>query len=145
MALVLRVAGTSLFAPPALGQVAGQQSGQHLAAKPAWLKGSGKDLQIRLAGKICDETGAPALGCKLTVALRREFGSTILPVELERNRFEVWVPVSDVNWNSINLNVASPDGRVARERLFDFQLRQAALDGLDLTIKRPERTVEIAV
>jgi RNA polymerase sigma factor (sigma-70 family) len=35
--------------------------------KPAWLEGSRKDLRIKLAGKILEETGAPANGCKLTV------------------------------------------------------------------------------
>ena len=142
--VLMLVVWTNLFAPLARGQVAGEQIAQP-PAKPAWLEGSGKDLRIRLAGKICDETGAPAQGCKLTVASRSESTSTIHPVTLEGNRFETWVPAADVKWFSINLHVTSPDGRVARERLADFQLRQAAIDGLDLTIKRPERTVEVSV
>jgi RNA polymerase sigma factor (sigma-70 family) len=114
------------------------------AAKPAWLEGSGKDQRIRLSGKILNETGAPANGCKLTVTLKSQFAQTNLPAVVERNQFEVWVPISDARW--FYLNAASPDGRrVARETISADQIRQAALDGLELTIKPPERTVDVTV
>jgi len=130
------VASTSLFNTLAMGQDARQQVVQIPAVKPAWLGGSSKDLRIKLAGKILEETGAPANGCKLTVILKTRFAQTNLPAEVERNQFQAWVPISDASLFNVYLNAASPDGRrVAREAISAFQLRQAALDGLELTIK----------
>ena len=140
------VASTSLFNALAMGQDALQQVVQIPAVKPAWLGGSSKDLRIKLTGKILDETGAPANGCKLTVILRTPFAQTNLPAVVERNQFQVWVPISDTRLFNVYLNAASPDGRrVARETIAPFQLRQAALDGLELAIKPPERTVDVIV
>jgi RNA polymerase sigma factor (sigma-70 family) len=116
------------------------------AAKPAWLEGSRKDLRIKLAGKILEETGAPANGCKLTVILKSQFAQTNLPAVVERNQFQVWVPISDASSFNVYLNAVSPDGRrSAWEAISAFQLRQAALGGLELTIKQLERTVDVTV
>jgi hypothetical protein len=137
---------TSQFPARAQGQVAGQRAGQSLAAKPAWLDGSGKDLRIKLAGAIRDETGAPAKDCKLTVTLKTQFAGTNLPVLIKGNLFQVWVPLGHPGWFNVNLNAASADGRrISRTGLSAFELREAAIEGLELTIKPPERFLEVTV
>ena len=140
------VISTGAFPAPAQGQVAAQRAGQTLATKPAWLEGSGKDLRIKLAGVLRDETGGPAKDCKLTVTLREQFARTNLPVLMKGNRFQVWVPVGHPGWFNVDLSAASADGRrVARTGLASFQLREAAIEGLELTVKPVERFLGVTV
>jgi hypothetical protein len=136
---------TSQLPARAQGQV-GTRAGQTPEAKPAWLDGSGENLRIKLAGAIRDETGAFAKDCKLTVTLRTEFSSTNLPVVIKASLFQAWVPVGHPRWFNIDLNATSADGlRVARTGLSTFQLREAAIEGLELTVKPPERFLEVTV
>jgi Thioredoxin-like len=129
-----------------LGQGAGPQAGQTLAAKPAWLEGSGNDLRIKLGGAIRDGSGAPASGCTLTVTLETEFARTNLPALIRGNLFQVWVPVGHPHWFNVELAAASADGRrTGRTNLSTFQLREAAIGGLELTVKPPERFLEVTV
>jgi hypothetical protein len=137
---------TSQFSARAQGPVAGSQIGQTRPAKPAWLEGAGKELRIKLGGAIRDETGAPAKDSKLTVTLKRQFARTNLPVLIKGNLFQVWVPVGRPGRFNIDLAAASADGqRVARMGLDSFRLREAAIEELELTIKPPERVLEVTV
>jgi hypothetical protein len=136
----------SLANGPALGQVAEPRPDQTHAAKPAWLEGSGREMRIKLAGAIRDETGAPANDCKLTVTLRTQFARTSLPVLIRNNLFQVWVPVGHPRWFNLDLSAASGDGRrTLRRGLSVFELREAAFNGLELTVKPPERFLEVTV
>jgi hypothetical protein len=140
------VVSTSLFSPCVLGQVAGSQSGQPAIEMPAWLEGAGKDLRIRLKGEVLDESGAPAVDCKLIVQMKTNFAATDVPAVVERNQFHFWVPVGQPGWFNVHLHASSTDGRrVVSETISGFQLRRAAVDGLKLTIKPPERTVYVKV
>jgi hypothetical protein len=140
------IVAMSLWPARALGQAAEPRSGQTRAATPAWLEGSGKDLRIKLAGAIRDETGAFAKDCKLTVSLRTQFGRTNLPLLIKGNLFRVWVPLGHPSWFYVELDAASADGRrVARRQLAPFELREAAIQGVELTIKPPERFLEVTV
>jgi hypothetical protein len=145
----IAIAALIVTAPPfdarALGQVAGPQVSKTHVAKPAWLDATGKQLRIKLAGALRDERGAPANDCKLTVTFRTEFTRIDLPVAIKGNQFQVWVPVGDSEFH-LDLNAASAGGRrLARETLSAFQLREAAIDGLELTIKPSERFVDVTV
>jgi len=143
--MVALLGATGLWPTPAWGQAAEPSAGQTRAAKPDWLAGSGKDLRIRLSGTIVDKT-APAEDCKLTVTLKTQFARTDLSVAREGNRFQAWVPVGDVGWFNVYLNATSGDGRrVASRHVSEFQLRQTAVDGLELIVKPPERFLEVAV
>ncbi len=140
------VVSTSLFSTGALGQVAGSRTGQPAIEKLAWLEGTGKDLRIRVRGEVLDESGAPAIDCKLIVRMKTNFGTTDLPAAVERNQFHFWVPVGEPGWFNVHLHAASADGRrVVSETVSGFRLRQAAIDGLKLSIKPPERTVYVKV
>ncbi len=129
-----------------MGQGGGSPAGQAHVAKPAWLEGSGKDLRIKLSGAIRDETGAPARDSKLAVELKTQFASTNLPALVRGNLFQVSVPVGQSRWFNLRLSAASADGRrTARTQLSHFELREAAINGLELTIKPPERFLEVTV
>jgi hypothetical protein len=137
---------TSLFGSRVFGQVAGSQTGQLAVEKPAWLDGAGKDLRIRVHGEVLDESGVPANDCKVVVRVKTNFGTTDLPAVVERNQFQFWVPVGEAGWFNVHLHAASADGRrVVSEAISGFEVRRAAIDGLKLTVKPPERTVFVRV
>jgi hypothetical protein len=137
---------TGLFDARARAQVAGPHVVRDRAFKPAWLEGAGGHLQIKLAGEILDTTGLPADDCKLTVTLKTAFSATNLPVEIQRNRFHVSVTVGAGGWFNVHLNAASSDGqRMVWETISAFELRQAAIDGIKMTLKPPERFLEVTV
>ena len=101
---------------------------------------------MKLAGAIRDETGAPANDCKLTVTIKTQFASTTLPVLVKNNLFQVRVPVGQSHWSNLELSAASADGRrTGRMGISNFQLREAAIGGLELTVKPPERYLEVTV
>jgi hypothetical protein len=140
------IPSASPFGARVFGQVAEQRAGQTHAAKPAWLEGAGQDMRIKLAGAIRDETGAPAKDCKLTVTLKSQFANTNLPVLVRGNLFQVRVPVGQSHWFNLELSATSADGRrTGRMGLANFQLREAAISGLELTVKPPERVLEVTV
>lgn len=137
---------TDVGSPRALAQVAESTVARAPAAKPEWLDGTGKDLRIRIAGEVLDENGKPAEDFTLGIQLRTQFATVNLPATLEKNRFQVWVPVGSVGWFSIHLSAASSDGhKFARETISSLLVRQAAIDGVKLAIKPPERFVFVRV
>ncbi len=134
------------FSARAQGPVAGSQVGPTRPAKPAWLEGAGNELRIKLGGAIRDETGAPVKDCKVTVTLKSQFARTNLPVLIKGNLFQVWVPVGRPGRFHIDLAAASAGGqRIARMGLDSFRVREAAIEGLELTIKPPERVLDVTV
>jgi hypothetical protein len=111
-----------------------------------WLRGSGKDLEIRLAGEVLDADGRPAREVTLTAGLNHQVSPVQLEPKVEGNRFEVWVPANRTQWYSMWLAAQSNHGDAAGyESLNAFQLRQAAIDGLKLTLRRPARQVDVKV
>ena len=78
--------------------------------------------------------------------METNFGGRDLPAAIEGNRFEFWVPVGSAGWFTLQVNATSTDGRqIARKTIFDYEIRQAAIDGLTLKMKKPERSVEVTV
>jgi hypothetical protein len=128
------------------GQDTGLPNPQSQTHKPAWLDGSGKDLRIKVTGEVFDENGAPADRYKLEVRLETRFGERDLPVKIEGNRFGVWVPVGSADWLTLHVKAASADGRqIAQIPVSTHELRQVAIDGLTMKMKKPERLIEIKV
>lgn len=146
MSLSTIVVWTCLFGNCAHGQVAELRTGRSGPEKPAWLDGAGKDLRMKVWGEVLDEAGAPVVDCKVIVRSKTNSATTDLPVVVEKNRFYCWIPVGGPDWFSIHLQAVSADGeQVASEVLAGFQLRQAAIDGLKLTLKPPERWIFVRV
>ena len=136
-----------LLNPRTFGRETESPNGQVQAEKPKWLDGSGKDLRIKVAGKVLDENGTPANGYKLDARWETSFGERALPAAIEGNRFEFWIPVGSPGWwFRLHVNATSTDGsQVARKTMLDHEIRQAATNGLILQLKKPERSVEVTV
>jgi hypothetical protein len=111
-----------------------------------WLKGSGKDLQICLKGEVFNADGRPATGAQVTGRMTTEIASKEMVSSVDGNKFTVCFPVSQSRWYSAWISVKSADGqRVAYKTLYQYELRQAAIDGIKLTLQPPTHQVAVKV
>ncbi len=150
MITIISMSAIAFFINPFSARTLAKDSGtphrSSAVAKPAWLDGSGKDLRIKISGEVFDENGEPQSGCKLQVRSESRSCNQDLPVVMEENRFWFWVPVGKSGWLTLYLDASSADGRgIARKTVFAYQIREAAVEGIKLRMKQPERTVEVRV
>jgi len=131
---------------PLFGQNERPAAAPPAAQKPDWLEGSGKELRIRLAGTVHDETGVPVNDCRIRITQRTQHSRNKILPRVVQNGFRASVPVGDVGWFFLHVVATSKDGRrVARADIAAFELRQLAIDGLNLTLRPPERSLEVTV
>lgn len=129
-----------------VGQEGVTSNRQTPVEKPAWLEGSGDDLQIKVSGEVLDGSGRPAEDFELVAGLDTHFGRRDVPTLLDGHRFEVRIPVGRLGWFRLDLTATSPDGkRIATQSYMDYTLRQAAVDGVVLRMEPAERLVEVTV
>src|SRR5690349_2022794 len=122
----------------------GKPAGTPTAAE--WLHGSGKDLQSCLRGEVFDADGEPATTVKLTGSINSTASQVPLAPSMDGHRFKVWVPVNQSAWYSMWLKAASSNNDYVACKTFNaFELRQAAIDGLKLTLQAPTRHIDVKV
>ena len=111
-----------------------------------WLEGSGKNLRMCIRGEVVNEDGAPAKDFRLRLRSSALSGERDLPVDVEGNRFSCWIPVGEAPPFYLFVSATSPDGRrISRIGIEQGEIRQAAIEGLVLKMKRAERMVEVKV
>jgi hypothetical protein len=111
-----------------------------------WLRGFGEDLQLCLRGEVIDSNGEPAKNVQIAGRMNASVRDEPLKPSLEGHRFEIWMPVNQSNWYSLWLKASSADSdRVAYMRFNEYQLRQAAIDGIKLSLESPARQVDVKV
>jgi hypothetical protein len=111
-----------------------------------WLRGSGKDLQICLRGEVFDADGQPATGVKLTGSMNGTVSNIPLTPSVDGRQFKIWIPVNQPNWYSMWLKATSAkNDHVAYKTFGEYELRQAAIDGIKLTLQSPTRHVQVKV
>ena len=110
----------------------------------SWLRGSGRDLEMRLHGTIVDAEGRPAEDAKVTATVHSRAPLRQLDVPVEGNRFELWVPVNRPLLHAVIVRAAAGDS-AAGVALRVQAVRNAAREGLTLTLRPPERHVEVRV
>lgn len=106
---------------------------------PDWLRGAGPNLEVRLQGEILDD-GQPAIDPQLECHM---IGAERVPnpqPTLDGHRFEVWIPVNSADSFSVLLDASSAHtNHVACRQLGAFELRQAAIDGVPLSLATPTK------
>ncbi len=111
-----------------------------------WLRSSGKDLLIRLKGEVFHADGSPANEVTISGLLNTSASDPPLNPTVEGHRFEVLVPVNQSPWHSLWLKATSAQGEhIACLKLNAFELRQAATEGVKLTLQSPVRRVAVHV
>lgn len=114
--------------------------------KPAWLEGTGADLRMQVSGEVFEDDNKPATDFEITAVKKFGYQHQDLNLVVDGHRFSVWVPVGTLQWFSVTLKAATEDGRqIANRTISDYQLRQAAIDGVALTMQRTQRTVTVHV
>jgi len=145
-AILLSLLGTNLPCRQIHGQERKKPGIPVVEQKLEWLTGSGKDLRIRLQGKVLDPNGDPATDFKVMAMMKSRFVQRSLEPQLDGNEFEVWVPVNDTNCHRVDIKAISADGeQLALKRLMLDEVREAAVKGLMLTMQPASRNVEVSV
>lgn len=126
-----------------VGAVYGKLPSVIAASPPEWLRGSGDDLEMRLSGRVVDATGSPAKNCQVSAVTLQ---TPPYAAAIQGDRFEVWIPVNRKRLRSLTLHASTKDNdRLAYRTLDGNELRQAAIDGLTLTLERPARRIHVKV
>ncbi len=111
-----------------------------------WIRGTGETMEMRIQGEILLSSGEPAKQPTLSASVSTNNAWEPIPVTLDGNRFEIWVPVHRLNWRVMRINAMSEDKRqrssvgIVRE-----SLRQTAIDGLTFQLQHSTRTVSLNV
>lgn len=114
--------------------------------KPAWLKGSGADMRIRIEGEVLSEDGQPLADFEFSAVQELAHENNPLNADLKGHRFSFWVPLGKQQWFNVELKATTKDsGRVAMRTIADFQIRQVAIDGVELRVQGTQRTVSVRV
>ncbi len=118
----------------------------HANGSTDWMRGSGKQMELRLRGEVFDAAGRPATGATVTGSINSTADGQTLEAKVSGHRFEVWIPVNQRTIYSILLK-ATLNGteQLAYKRLSSFALRQLAIDGIQITLQVPTRQVEVKV
>ncbi len=134
------LAGTLILTAALSSTIATEQS------SATWLRGSGKDLQLCLRGEVFDSDGQPTDHAKVTCHFNRTGLPQQLAADMHGNQFKLWLPVNGQDWYSLWLKAESTtDSQVAYKTFNRYQFRQAAIDGIKLTLQPPTRTVSVKV
>lgn len=127
---------------------AGVTLGEDAPSSATWLRGSGEQIEMRIAGEIIDADGAPARDFEIECELSCFFSmpTTIEPI-IDGHRFEAWFPLAGGKTPfSASLRVRSNDGRqVARRTIHCGEMRVAAIEGVRIEMKRTVRPVDVKV
>ncbi|MEQ1905633.1 MAG: carboxypeptidase-like regulatory domain-containing protein, partial [Pirellulaceae bacterium] len=110
-----------------------------------FLRGSGKDLEFRLHGKVILSDGNPAADFELQCELTDASGQKSMAVSREGNQFHLWVPTNRQDWFSILLQATTPDGQIAFATVAMSEFRQRAIEGIELKLAKPSKFVTVRV
>ena len=103
-----------------------------------WLRGSGEELEICLRGDVFDFDGQATSNLQVTGKINATLAGQSLKAMIDGHKFKIWVPVNKLRWYSLWLHASSSDSdRIAYKQLSAYDLRQAAIDGIKLTLESP--------
>ncbi len=101
---------------------------------------------MRLRGEVLDAAGRPAVGMVVAGSINSTEGFDAFKTKIDGHRFEAWVPLNQRTIYSISFKASlNGDEQFAFKRLSSFELRQAAIDGIKLSLQLPSRQVNVKV
>ena len=113
------------------------------SAKADWIRGFGENLQMRLQGEVLEADGSPAQHYTIT---GQSYNDKPIDVTTNGSRFESWVDVNRDDWYGIYFQAVSEDGK--RRSVLELSrqnMRQSCIDGVELRLAKPRRTMEVRV
>lgn len=111
------------------------------------LRGTGQDREMLIRGRVFDMGGEPARGFELVTKLYKDsLGPDVFPTRIEGSEFEVWMPIDGSHPPFLTFAATAKNGNSrAVEIIGGRELRQTAIEGIDLRLAPANRTVEISV
>lgn len=113
---------------------------------PDWIRGRGEKLELRLTGTIQRKDGGSVQGAEVQIKIN--YNGTVsetLKPKVDTGKFQCWIPVNKYEWYSLLINVTCPDGARRTHWIIRHQLREVAINGLEIAVQRPNRTIEVRV
>ena len=111
-----------------------------------WLRGTGKDLEMRLSGDVFDHDGSPADQVSVVGKILSHTGNREFKPDVQGNHFEIWLPVNQKAWYLMQLSVSTErNDSVAHLMIPTSEVRKSIVDGIKLTLMPPSRQVEVKV
>ena len=111
-----------------------------------WIRAVGDQLEIRLRGEVLDVAGRPAMGVVVAGSLQSMQGHRTIETKVDGHRFEAWVPVGQQAVRSVSFKASlNGDEQIACKWLGSFELRQAAIDGMKLSLQVPTQKIQVKV
>ncbi len=111
-----------------------------------WLHGVGDQLEMRLQGEVFDAAGRPASGAVVSGSISSESGVHPFETKVSGHRFEAWVPLNRRTIDAVSFRaLQNGNEQFCQKQLGSFELRQAAIDGIKLSLQVPSRRVTVRV
>lgn len=118
---------------------------QDTQATPDWIRGSGKDLSLRLTAKVTDSKGRHVHDASASIRMTynsKTFEQVDTPIS--DGRFSAWLPVNKYKWFALFIDVKCPDGARCTRVVERQELRELVVNGLQVTVEQPSKTVRVA-
>jgi hypothetical protein len=123
------------------GSLCAQQNATITTEQVDWLRGAGKDLQLRIRGEINDPSGNPVDDCVVEARLN-EFDA--IDVKVTGSIFEIWLPVNAKSVYLVLIDVRNADETLfASEAIQRYNLRDAAIKGFKIQLAPPGRVISV--
>ncbi|MEX2139106.1 MAG: M56 family metallopeptidase [Pirellulales bacterium] len=107
------------------------------------IRGTGAEREMLVTGRVVESNGLPARDYDLVVHLWKDSSRETLSPKIDGDQFKVWVPIGGF---SLELSARTKDGKKrAFQGIVNWKMRQAAIDGVNLTLATANRTVEVSV
>jgi hypothetical protein len=115
-------------------------------APPTWLRGSGQDLEFLIHGEVVDADGQPTKDVALTFTMNADCTAPAIKPQLDGHKFSAWIPAGVPSYYSLGITATTPhNNQSAAKFLANYELRQSAIDGLQLTLKKPVKKKRVRV
>ncbi len=111
-----------------------------------WLRGTGDELEIKLRGEVFNTDGSPATKVDVAGTINATAQTVPLEAKIDGHSFEVWVPLNRLDWHSLWLRASAVDANPAAYKILNrYELRQAAIEGVKLSLQVPQHRISVKV
>ena len=135
-----------IFLVIAAGVSVAGAAAQELAAEeaPAWIRGHGEELELRLSGEVIRNDGGNVEGAHLQIKINYDNRRCeLFDLKLDGKRFQIWLPVNKHPWYSITVSATCRDGARCTKSIVRHELRELVVNGMNLTAQLPNRPVTV--
>jgi hypothetical protein len=120
-----------------------QATALRTASEKDWIRGTGDNMEFRLRGRLIGGLEGNPVDPKIEARITES--SKAFPAAVVGARYEVWIPIKELQRFGVSIIGSSSDSRRAAQSLNASELRSAMINGVDLTFQRVTRSVNFRV